>query len=81
MVNYADAGVDRELRKKAKKHLVNLKSTFVHSKHGDIIETPFNTLYPINDDIFHVKTSDGIGTKVLIAELAEKHDTIGNVNK
>ena len=77
MINYADAGVDRELRKEAKKHLVDLKSTFAHSKHGKIIETPFNNLYPISDSVYHVKTSDGIGTKVLIAELADKHDTIG----
>ena len=77
MKTYAEAGVDRELRNKAKKHLVDLKSTFSLSKHGNIIETPFNTLYPINNDIFHVKTSDGVGTKVLLAQLAEKHDTIG----
>jgi phosphoribosylformylglycinamidine cyclo-ligase len=76
MVNYADTGVDRELRKEAKKRL-DFKSTFVHSKHGKIIETPFNMLYPISDSAYQVKTSDGIGTKVLIAELAEKHDTIG----
>jgi len=77
MKTYAEAGVDRELRSKAKKNLENLKSTFSLSKHGDIIETPFNALYPINSDIFHVKTSDGVGTKVLLAQLAEKHDTIG----
>jgi len=77
MKTYAEAGVDRELRKEAKKQLVNLKSTFSLSKHGKIIETPFNTLYPINNDVFHVKTSDGVGTKVLLAQLAGKHDTIG----
>jgi len=77
MKTYAEAGVDRELRSKAKKHLVNLKSTFSLSKYGKIVETPFNTLYPIGNDMFHVKTSDGVGTKVLLAQLAEKHDTIG----
>jgi len=77
MKTYAESGVDRELRDKAKKCLVNLKSTFALSKHGKIIEAPFNTLYPIGNDVFHVKTSDGVGTKVLIAQLAEKHDTIG----
>jgi len=77
MKTYAEAGVDRELRSKAKKHLVELKSTFSLSKHGSIIETPFNNLYPINNNIFHVKTSDSVGTKVLIAQLAGKHDTIG----
>jgi len=77
MKTYAEAGVDRELRSKAKKQLADLKSTFSLSKHGNIIETPFNTLYPINNYIFHVKTSDGVGTKVLLAQLVEKHDTIG----
>jgi len=77
MKTYADAGVDRELRKRAKSHLIELKSTFALSKHGKIIETPFNNLYPINDNIFHVKTSDSVGTKVLLSQLANKHDTIG----
>jgi phosphoribosylformylglycinamidine cyclo-ligase len=77
MKTYAEAGVDRELRDKAKKHLADLKSTFVLSKYGKIIETPYNTLYPISNNIFHVKTSDGVGTKVLLAQLANKHDTIG----
>ncbi len=77
MKTYAEAGVDRELRSEAKKHLANLKSTFSLSKHGKIIETPFNTLYPISNDMLHVKTSDGVGTKVLLAQLADKHDTIG----
>jgi phosphoribosylformylglycinamidine cyclo-ligase len=77
MKTYAEAGVDRELRSKAKKHLIELKSTFSLSKHGKIIETPFNNLYPISNDILHVKTSDSVGTKVLLAQLADKHDTIG----
>lgn len=77
MKTYAEAGVDRELRKKAKRNLVGLKSTFILSKHGKIIETPFNILYPINDNLYHVKNSDGVGTKVLLAQLANKHDTIG----
>lgn len=77
MKTYAEAGVDRELRSKAKKHLIDLKSTFTLSKHGSIIETPFNNLYPISNDVLHVKTSDSVGTKVLLAQLADKHDTIG----
>jgi len=77
MKTYAEAGVDRELRSKAKKHLVELRSTFSLSKHGSIIETPFNNLYPIGNDVFHIKTSDSVGTKVLLSQLAGKHDTIG----
>lgn len=76
-LTYSDSGVDRELRRKAKKHLVELKATLSFSKYGSVIETPFNVLYPIGDDRYQVKTSDGVGTKVLLAQLAEKHDTIG----
>jgi phosphoribosylformylglycinamidine cyclo-ligase len=77
MKTYSEAGVDRELRSEAKKSLVDLKSTFVYSKHGSVVETPFNVLYPISDSVLQVKTADGVGTKVLLAQLAGKHDTIG----
>lgn len=77
MKTYLEAGVDRELRSKAKEHLADLKSTLSFSRHGATIETPFNTLYPVGNEIFHVKTADGVGTKVLLAQLAGKHDTIG----
>lgn len=76
-LTYAESGVDRELRKKAKMHWESLKSTYALSKYGPVIETPFNTLYPIGENKCQVKTCDGTGTKVLLAELAEKHDTIG----
>ncbi len=77
-LTYADSGVDRKQREKAKSHLEELKSTYSLSKYGKIIETPFNTLYPISDNgKYHVKTTDGIGTKVLLSQLANKHDTIG----
>jgi phosphoribosylformylglycinamidine cyclo-ligase len=74
---YAESGVDRELREKAKKHLAGLQQTHELSKHGPVVQTPFNTLYPTSNGKYQVKTSDGVGTKVLISELAEKHDTIG----
>lgn len=76
-LTYAETGVDRDLRKKAKAHWESLKSTYALSKYGSIIETPYNTLYPIGGDKYQVKTCDGTGTKVLLSELAEKHDTIG----
>jgi len=76
-LTYSDAGVDREKRKEAKKFLNLLESTHIFSKYGDILKTPFNNLYPINNNKYQVKTCDGIGTKVLLAQLAGKHDTIG----
>lgn len=77
MKTYSQAGVNRKLRERAKKFLSDFRSTFKLSKHGGIIETPFNTLYPVGGDIFQVKTCDGVGTKVLLAQLANKHNTIG----
>lgn len=77
METYAKAGVNRELRKKAKKSLKDFESTYKLSKYGKIIKTPFNILYPISKNKYQVKTSDGVGTKVLLANLAQKHDTIG----
>lgn len=77
MKTYAQAGVNRKLRDKAKKSLTNFEATFKLSKYGKIIKTPFNVLYPIGKNIYQVKTCDGVGTKVLLAQLANKHDTIG----
>jgi phosphoribosylformylglycinamidine cyclo-ligase len=74
---YAEAGVDRETRAQAKKSLSELRATYSLSKHGEIFDTPYNTLYPIGGGVYHVKTCDGIGTKVLLAQLADKHDTVG----
>ncbi len=76
-LTYAGAGVDSELRKKAKKHLETLEDTYSLSKYGRIIRTPYNILYPVHNGKYHVKTCDGVGTKVLLAQLANKHDTIG----
>lgn len=75
-VTYAAAGVDRSTRAEAKKAFDKFGGTYSLSKYGPPVRTPFNTLYPIEGK-YHVKTCDGIGTKVLLAELAGKHDTIG----
>jgi len=74
---YKKCGVNRKIREKAKKSLKNFELTYKLSKHGKIIKTPFNVLYPISKDRYQVKTCDGVGTKVLLAELVNKHDTVG----
>lgn len=78
-LDYASSGVDREGREKAKAVLSGIRSTYSLSRYGPVVETPFNILYPVlpSGRLYHVKTSDGVGTKVLLAELAGKHDTIG----
>lgn len=76
-LTYADSGVDRDVRRKAKANLDALRSTYSLSKYGAIIDTPYNILYPVHNGKYHVKTCDGIGTKVLLAQAVNKHDTIG----
>ena len=75
-LNYADTGVDRESRDKAKKVWGAFGETYSMAKYGELVQLPYNTVYPMGEK-YNVKTCDGIGTKVLLAELAEKHDTIG----
>ena len=77
MITYSKAGVDRKIRDKAKKSLKSFELTYKFSKYGKVIKTPFNVLYPIGNNRYQVKTCDGIGTKVLLAEWINKHNTIG----
>ncbi|PIV45311.1 MAG: phosphoribosylformylglycinamidine cyclo-ligase [Candidatus Nealsonbacteria bacterium CG02_land_8_20_14_3_00_37_10] len=77
MVTYAKAGVNRKLREKAKRGLKSFELTYKFQKYGKVIKAPFNVLYPISKNRYQTKVCDGIGTKVLLAQLANKHDTIG----
>ncbi len=76
-LTYASSGVDRVGRAKAKSKLYPLLETQRYSRRGPLLHTPYNALYSIGGGKYQVKTCDGVGTKVLIAELANKHDTIG----
>ena len=38
---------------------------------------PYGNLFPVSDNTFLDLEIEGVGTKVLIAELADKYDTIG----
>lgn len=73
---YAEAGVDRELRAKSKEALKVLKQTYKFSRHGKIIPLPYGNIFPLGDRYLDL-VIEGIGTKVLVAQLAEKYDTIG----
>ncbi len=75
-LTYAETGVDRETRDTAKKVWNVFEETYSLCKGGKPFKLAYNTLYPHHGKL-NVKTCDGIGTKVMIAELAEKHDTIG----
>ena len=74
---YTDAGVNRAQRHESKKELSSLKETYRHIGFGGIMHLPYSNIFPIDKDTFLDLEIEGVGTKVLIAELAEKYDTIG----
>ena len=74
---YAKAGVDREKRVKSKKVLSILKRTYKLSRYGELVQLPYGNIFPICDDLYLDLVIEGIGTKVLVAQLADKYDTIG----
>lgn len=74
---YADAGVDRELRAESKKALFALKRTHRFVSHGKVIQLPYGNIFPFEEGRYLDLVIEGVGTKVLVAQLAEKFDTIG----
>lgn len=76
-ITYADTGVDRELRAKSKRALRILKETYRFSLYGKLVQLPFGNIFPIGRNRYLDLVIEGIGTKVLVAQLAEKYDTIG----
>ncbi len=74
---YTDAGVNRAQRVESKKQLSALAGTYKHISFGGIRHLPYSNLFPVDDDKFLDLEIEGVGTKVLVAELAEKYDTIG----
>jgi phosphoribosylformylglycinamidine cyclo-ligase len=74
---YTDAGVNRAQRHESKKALSTLKETYKHIGFGGIMRLPYSNIFPVGEDTFLDLEIEGVGTKVLIAELANKYDTIG----
>ena len=75
-LTYAKSGVDRELRAKAKTALKILKQTYRFSAYGEVLQLPYGNIFPIGDRYLDL-TIEGVGTKVFLAQLANKYDTIG----
>lgn len=73
---YAKAGVDRESRAKSKAALSALRHTYKLSKYGKVIQLPYGNIFPVGDRYLDLAI-EGVGTKVLLAQLADKYDTIG----
>jgi phosphoribosylformylglycinamidine cyclo-ligase len=74
---YADAGVNREQRAESKKALKVLQETYKHSHYGPVMRLPYGNIFPINKNTYLDLVIEGVGTKVLVAQLAEKYDTAG----
>ncbi len=73
---YAKAGVDRELRTKSKEALKILEKTYRFSRYGEIIRLPYGRIFPFAKGYLDLAI-EGVGTKVLVAQMANKYDTIG----
>jgi phosphoribosylformylglycinamidine cyclo-ligase len=74
---YAEAGVNREKRAKSKKALSILNHTYKFSRYGDVVQLPYGNIFPIGGDLYLDLVIEGVGTKVLVAQLADKYDSIG----
>ncbi len=74
---YTDAGVNREQRHESKKALRTLHETYKYSRYGSVMHLPYGNILPLNENTYIDLVIEGVGTKVLLAELAQKYDTIG----
>lgn len=74
---YTDAGVNREQRHESKKHLKTLEDTYSYSSYGSVMCLPYGNIFPISQNAYLDLVIEGVGTKVLVAQLADKYDTIG----
>ncbi len=74
---YDDAGVNRKQRVESKKQLSILQETYKQSSFGSVLKLPYGNIFPAGQDRYLDLVVEGVGTKVLIAELMKKYDTIG----
>ena len=74
---YTDAGVNREQRHESKKALQMLHETYKFSRFGPVMHLPYSNIFQYSKNEWLDLTIEGVGTKVLIAQLAGKYDTIG----
>jgi phosphoribosylformylglycinamidine cyclo-ligase len=74
---YAKAGVNRKLRSESKRALRIFRETYGFSCYGEVVGLPYGNIFPIGNGYFLDLVIEGVGTKVLVAQLAEKYDTIG----
>jgi phosphoribosylformylglycinamidine cyclo-ligase len=75
-LTYSEAGVDRETRAKSKHALSMLKQTYTLGRYGKVVQLPYGNIFLAGDRYLDL-VIEGVGTKVLLAQLADKYDTIG----
>jgi len=75
-LTYSEAGVDRETRAKSKQALSMLKQTYTLGRYGKVVQLPYGNIFHAGDRYLDL-VIEGVGTKVLLAQLADKYDTIG----
>jgi phosphoribosylformylglycinamidine cyclo-ligase len=75
-LTYANSGVDRKLRAKAKFSLKSLEQTYQYGAYGKAVRLPYGNIIPFGDRYLDLAV-EGVGTKVLLSQLADKYDTIG----
>ena len=75
-LTYSEVGVDRETRAKSKQALSLLKQTYSLGRYGKVVQLPYGNIFFAGDCYLDL-VIEGVGTKVLLAQLADKYDTIG----
>jgi len=75
-LTYSEAGVDRKVRAESKQALSTLKQTYTLGRYGRVVQLPYGNIFFAGDRYLDL-VIEGVGTKVLLAQLADKYDTIG----
>jgi len=79
-ITYRDAGVDRDTARRAKDRILELLES---TRTADVVPNPggFGGLLRVPLDVERpllVSSADGVGTKLKVAMLAGRHDTVGH---
>jgi phosphoribosylformylglycinamidine cyclo-ligase len=79
-LSYEEAGVNRRIRTKSQTEIQEVLTQQAREyQFGKTRKLPFGNLFPVSKALerFYDFQIEGVGTKTLLAELAQKYDTIG----
>jgi len=76
LISYKDAGVDID---KGNRLVEFIKKALGDQRDPNLLSSigAFGALYTLDNDTVISTTTDGVGTKLLVAQMAKKHDTVG----